>query len=93
VNFLDVVFSRCYVSWRLVVNREPNKMSIDIYRKPTYTEVIIPNDSCHSREHKMAAINFLYSRMNTYQLSPGKWQKERYNIQQILKKTDTELQS
>jgi hypothetical protein len=60
-------------------------MSIDIYRKPTYTDVIIPNDSCHPREHKMAAIHYLYNRMNTYYLSPGKWQKENNNIQQILK--------
>jgi hypothetical protein len=59
INFLDIT-----------INREPNKMSIYIYRKPTYTDVIIPNDSCHPREHKMAAINYLYSRMNTYYLSP-----------------------
>jgi len=74
INFLDIT-----------INREPNKMSIDIYRKPTYTDVIIPNDSCHPREHKMAAVHYLYSRMNTYQLSSGKWQKENNNRQQILK--------
>jgi hypothetical protein len=41
----------------------------------------------------MAAKNYLYNRMNTYHLSPGKWQKENNNIQQILKKMVTELQS
>jgi hypothetical protein len=71
INFLDIT-----------INTEPNKISIDIYRKPTYTDVIIPNDSCHP---KMAAIHYLYNRMNTYHLSHGKWQKENNNIQQILK--------
>jgi hypothetical protein len=34
----------------------------------------------------MAAIHYLYNRMNAYHLlvSPGKWQKENNNIQQIL---------
>jgi hypothetical protein len=83
INFLDITF-----------NREPNKISIDIYRKPTYTDVIIPDDSCHPRELKMAAIHYLYNMMNTYQLSPEKRQKVSINIEQILKKTmDTVLQS
>jgi hypothetical protein len=45
INFLDVT-----------IYREKEGFSIDIYRKPTATDVIIPNDSCHPREHKMAAI-------------------------------------
>ena len=67
INFLDVT-----------LNREPNKISIDIYRKPTYTDVIIPDVSCHLREHKMAAIYYLYNMMNTYQLSPEKTAKSKY---------------
>jgi len=77
INFLDIT-----------INREPNKISIDVYRKLTYTDVIIPNDSCHTREHKMAAINYLYNRMNTYHLSPEKWQKGNINIQQSLKNNE-----
>jgi hypothetical protein len=69
----------------ITIDREPNKMSIDIYRKLTYTDVIIPNVSCHPREHKMAVIHYLYNRRNTYQLSPEKRQKESISIQQILK--------
>jgi hypothetical protein len=65
IKFLDIT-----------INREPNKMSVNIYKKPAYTDFIIPNDSCHHREHKMAAIHYLYNRMNTYHLSPGKWQKK-----------------
>jgi uncharacterized protein (DUF1697 family) len=75
INFLDIT-----------INREPNKISIDVYRKPTYTDVIIPNDSCQPREHKMAVINYLYNRMNTYQLSPEKMAKRKHQHTAVPKK-------
>jgi hypothetical protein len=56
-----------------------------IYRKPTYTDSIIPNDSCHPREHKQAAIWDHYNRLNEYQLPPDKTQKEINLIKQILR--------
>ena len=31
-------------------------ISFNIYRKPTATDIIIPNDSCHPPEQKVAAI-------------------------------------
>ena len=74
INFLDIT-----------ITREQNKFSIDIYRKPTYTDAIIPFDFCHPKEHKMAAIRYLYNRPNSYHLTPEKWQKEKNTIQQILK--------
>jgi hypothetical protein len=40
----------------ITIYKEQSKLSTDIYRKPTFTDVIIPNDSCHHKEHKMAAI-------------------------------------
>jgi hypothetical protein len=72
INFLD-----------LTIYREQNRLSVDIYRKPTFTDVIIPNDSCHPKEHKRAAIRYLYNRMATYQLSPENMQKENSTINQI----------
>ena len=57
---------------------------IDIYRKPTTTDFIIRNGSCHPREHKMAAIYYFYNRMNIYKLLYDKIQKEINTIQQIL---------
>jgi hypothetical protein len=65
INFLDTT-----------IHRESNNLSIEIYRKPTYTDSIIPNDSCHPKEHKLAAIRYLYNRVNNYQLPPDKTQKE-----------------
>jgi hypothetical protein len=36
INFLDIT-----------IHRGKDNFSIDIFRKPTYTDVIIPSDSCH----------------------------------------------
>jgi len=73
ITFLDIT-----------IYREPNSLSVDIYRKPTYRDVIILDDSSHPREHKIAAIQFLYNRMITYRLPPGNMHKEYSTIQQIL---------
>jgi len=59
INFLDIT-----------IHRKQNNLTIAIYRKPTTTDIIIPNDSCYPREHKMAAIHYFHKRMNTYKLSP-----------------------
>jgi len=73
INFLD-----------LTIHRDINRFSIDIYRKPTYTDTIIPIDSCHPTEHKYAAIRYLQNRLNSYQLFHEKREKERKIIQDIL---------
>jgi hypothetical protein len=43
------------------------KFTIYIQRKPTYTGIITPEDSCHPKEQKMAAIRYFYNRMNRHQ--------------------------
>jgi hypothetical protein len=73
INFLDIT-----------IHRESSGLSIEIYRKPTYTHYIILKDSCHPREHKQATTWYLYNRMNNYQLPPDKTQKEINLIQHIL---------
>jgi hypothetical protein len=73
INFLDVT-----------IHREEYCFSIDIYRKPTYIDTIIPIDSCHPTKHKYAAIRYLHNRMNSYQLSRDKMEKEGKIIQDIL---------
>jgi len=45
--------------------KEAENLSFDIYRKPTKTDTIIPNDSCHPLEHKLAALSYLANRMET----------------------------
>ena len=58
INFLDIT-----------IEKEKDKLVFDIYRKPTATDSIIPFDSCHPTEHKMAAVRYLTNRMNKYHLS------------------------
>jgi hypothetical protein len=43
-----------------------NAFRFNIYRKPTTTDLIIPNESCHPTEHKLAAIRYLSNRKDTY---------------------------
>jgi len=68
VNFLD-----------LHIIRHPNKIEIDIYRKPTTTDTTINFTSNHPTEHKMAAYRFLIHRMLSLPLNSEKknieWQK------------------
>jgi hypothetical protein len=45
MNFLDIL-----------IQKESNKFSFNIYIKPTTTDTIIPKDSCHPPEQKHAAI-------------------------------------
>jgi hypothetical protein len=66
-----------------IPEREQESVNRDL-QKPTYTDSIIPNDSCHPREHKLAAIRYLYNRTNNYQIPPDTIQKEDNIIQQIL---------
>jgi len=53
----------------ITIQREQHHITTNIYRKPTTTDSIIPNDSCHTREQKMAAIHYLCNRMHTYNLT------------------------
>ena len=59
-----------YLDLTLINNH--NGISHDIYRKPTTTDTIIPMDSCHPLEQKMAAIRYFADRINTYELSKDK---------------------
>jgi len=82
INFLDIT-----------IGKEQDKLIFDIYRKPTTTDSIIPSDSCHPTEHKMAAVRYLTNRMNRYHLSRASKDKERKIIKHILQvnKYDTSI--
>jgi hypothetical protein len=73
INFID-----------RTIHREQNSFSIDIYRKPTFTDTIILSDSYHPEEHKLAAICYLYNRLDNNHLPPDRRQREENLIQQIL---------
>jgi hypothetical protein len=66
INFLD-----------LTIHRKKEHLQYAIYRKPTYTDIIIPNSSCHPHEHKISSINFLINRMRTYPMKTEERDREK----------------
>jgi hypothetical protein len=77
INFHDVT-----------IQKEANKFTFSIYRKPITTDTIIPRTSCHPPEHKQAAIRYLINRMNTYDLKDSNKVQEHNIIRQILHNND-----
>jgi hypothetical protein len=73
INFLD-----------LTIHRNKKQLQYSIYRKPTYTDIIIPKSSCHPHEHKMSGINYLINRLQTYPITDEAKDIERNTIKCIL---------
>jgi hypothetical protein len=69
INFLDIT-----------INKQVNKLTYNIHTKPPTTDTIIHNTSCHPTEHKIAAINYLKNRKETYQLTPANKIQEENTI-------------
>ena len=71
INFLDVTIMK------------PNdKLTLNVYIKPTTTDSITANDSCHPTVHKLAAVRYLTNRMKLYNLSTTNKEKERRIVKQ-----------
>jgi hypothetical protein len=68
----------------VTVHRTPTEWKISIYRKPTFTDTIIPYNSNHPAQHKFAAVRFLYNRLNSYDLPTEEYNREKQVIQNIL---------
>jgi hypothetical protein len=73
INYLD-----------LTITKVGNSLQLGIYRKPTITDHIIHNESCHLFEHKKAAINYLVNQMNKYLLTHTNRNQEKAIINEIL---------
>jgi len=57
INYLDIS-----------IQKTPHNLRTSIYRKPTFTDSIIPYTSNHPTEHKYTAVKYLYHRLNSYRL-------------------------
>jgi len=66
------------------IHRTPSNWKTAIYRKPTFTDTIIPYTSNHPSQHKHAAVKFLYNRLHTHDLQPDEFLQEENTIQNIL---------
>jgi hypothetical protein len=65
LNYLDIT-----------IQRNPTNIKTAMYRKPTFTNTIIPYTSNHSTHHKYAAVRFLFHRLNSYNLQHEEYQHE-----------------
>jgi hypothetical protein len=73
INYLDITIHKTPTGWRTF-----------IYRKPTFTDTIIPYTSSHPTQHKYTAIKFLYNRLNTYNLLREDYSQEENIIHNIM---------
>lgn len=74
INFLDLSLTKDIVNHNII---------FDIYRKNTFTDTIIPNDSLHFHSHKISAFNNYIHRMLSLPLSKENLIKETKIIKQI----------
>jgi hypothetical protein len=73
LNYLDIT-----------IHKTPTSFRVAVYRKPTFTDTIIPYASNHPTHHKYAAVRFLYNRLNSYNLQHGEYKQELNTIHNIL---------
>ena len=67
----------------LLIIRLTDRMEIDIYRKPTTTDLTIHATSNHPMEHKLAAYRYYLHRLNTLPLTTDKKNRELNTIKHI----------
>jgi hypothetical protein len=68
----------------LTIANNHNKLTFGKYRKPTNTDLILHNDSCHPNKHKNSAITCLVNRMTTYPITQENKVLELNAINEIL---------
>jgi hypothetical protein len=72
INYLD-----------LTIYRQEQRFSIGVSRKPTFTDVMIRNDSNHPLEHKLSGIKYALDRANKLPMNPVEKRKEINTIYTI----------
>jgi hypothetical protein len=74
INFLDLSITRIH-----------NSLQFGIFRKPTATDIMIHNTSCHLIEHKISGISYLINRAITYPILEDSINKEKQTTDYLLK--------
>jgi hypothetical protein len=70
VNHLDIT-----------IHRTPKNWTTSMYKKPTFTDTVIPYTSNHPTQHKYATVKFLYNGLNihtTYKIMSTNKRKTSY---------------
>jgi hypothetical protein len=63
--------------FNITIHRKDKGLEFSIHRKPTQTDIIIPNSSCHPYEHKLSGIKYLLNRLHTYPITKKLKQTEK----------------
>jgi hypothetical protein len=58
------------------IYRTQRDLEFGIYRKPTATDIMIHNKSCHPRKHKWSGIEYLINRLQKYPIVGKQDEKE-----------------
>jgi hypothetical protein len=72
----------------ITIHRFERELTYDIYIKPTTTDTMIHQTSCHPTQHKVSGINYLINRLNTYPFEESGKKKEKDIIRQMLKQNN-----
>jgi hypothetical protein len=72
-----------WLAFYLTLHRLPTGVFASIYRKPTASGNLIPFESCHPSEHKLAGINYLVNRIVAYPIPESEKENEICISQQI----------
>jgi hypothetical protein len=59
-------------------------LQFSIYGKPTQTDIIIPDSSCHFYEHKLSGISYLLNRLHMYPITDKAKDAEKNTTKNIL---------
>ena len=66
------------------IHRTSTSIRTAIYRKPAFTDTIIPYTSNHPAHHKYAAVRFLFNRLDSYNLQQDLYNHELNTIHNLL---------
>jgi len=77
INFLDIT-----------IHKTPTKWTTSIYRKPSFTDSIIPYPSNRPPQHKHTAITYVHNRLNTYRLQHDEFKDKLDNIHDIMRNNE-----
>jgi hypothetical protein len=68
----------------ITIHKTPTNWTMLIYRKPIFTDTIIPCTSNNPTQHKYTTVRFLYNRLNTYNLQEHDYRQEENIIHNIM---------
>jgi hypothetical protein len=61
----------------ITIHCKDKRLEFSICRKPTQTDIIISNSSCHPHEHKVSGIKYLLNQLNTHPITKKSKQTQK----------------